>query len=459
MSRKPFTFILIFIGFILIVGMACGLPKKADPTATLMPPTTAPVTQEASEEPTQQAVTQEPVPGGSAKSSDGLTLLDNITFLQDETTLSTFMFFHNDDPEKVYIDTRYTIYAYDATGAQVDDVSTTIGFLGPGETIGIANELWLDEGVTIDKIEVDWIIDSKEVIDGYANPFTIKNTKYYDDDGWKYLTGVITNNDKLTYTDLRVSGIAYDASGKIIGGGYTYVDFIPSEDQVGLSIYSSIVGEPDRIEIYPMLYSYSDTYEDGDWWFNLEVIDFGFVQDGTEVGGGVILKNLTDELIMDTQFYLTIYDADGYVCGTDSGYIDYIWPGETVGYAPGATYIPEGSMPDNVDLIIMPGEFSEHELAGSPLVSEGYSLDLGDYWNTVTVQLKNTLDKTVTDTYVSVLLLDADGLVIGGGSGWPEDFEANGTQELEIFVTYTGDEAPASIVVYPGITTWTEIGE
>ena len=454
MSRKPVFFILIFITFILVVGLACGLPKKGDPTATPAPPT-----KEASQEPTREAITQEPSVGGAAKSADGLTLLDNYTFIQDDSTLSTFLFLRNDDAEKVYFDIEYSIHAYDAAGAQVENDSITIGFLAPGDTIGIANELWLDEGVTVDKIEVDWIIESKESMPGYTNPFAFKKAKYYDDDGWQYLTGVITNSDKLTYTDLRVSGIAFDASGKIIGGGYTYADFLPSEDQVGVSIYSTIAGEPDRIEIYPMAYSWSTTYEDGDWWNNLEVIDFGFVQDGTEVGGGMILKNLTDKLIKDTEFYLTIYDADGYVCGADSGYIDYIWPGQTLGFSPGATYIPNNSFPDMVDLIIMPGEFAEHELSGSPLVSEGHTFEMSDYWSTVTVKLKNTLNKTVTDTFVSVLLLDADGLVIGGGSGWPEDFEANGTQEVEVFVTYTGTEAPASIVVYPGITTWSEIGE
>jgi hypothetical protein len=130
-----------------------------------------------------------------------------------------------------------------------------------------------------------------------------------------------------------------------------------------------------------------------------------------------------------------------------------------LGFSPGATYIPTNSVPENVDLIVMPGEFAEHELSGSPLVSEGHTFKLDEFWSTVTVKLKNTLNKTLNYTYVSVLLLDVDGLVVGGGSGWPEDFEANGTQELEIFVTYTGTEAPASIVVYPGITTVTEIGE
>ena len=459
MSRKPMFFILTFIAFILIVGMACGIPKKGDPTATPAPPTAAPATKEASQEPTTQVITQEPVVGTGGKSADGLTLLDNYIFIQDETDLSTFLFLRNDDAENVYLDIQYTIHTYDAAGAQVENDSTTIGFLAPGDTIGMANELWLDEGVTVDKIEVDWIIDSKVSMPDYTDPFDFKNAKYYDDDGWKYLTGVITNSDILTYTDLRVSAIAFDASGKIIGGGYAYADFIPSEDQVGVSVYSTIIGDPVKIEFYPMVHSYSTTYEDGDWWGNLDVIDFGFVQDGTEVGGGVLLKNLTDKLIKDTEFYMTIYDVEGNVCGADSGYIDYIWPGETLGFSPGATYIPSNSVPENVDLIIMPGEFAEHELSGSPLVSEGHTFKQDEYWSTVTVKLKNMLNKTVTDTYVSVLLLDAGGLVIGGGSGWPEDFEANGTQELEIFVTYTGIEEPASIVVYPGITTWTEIGE
>ena len=356
------------------------------------------------------------------------------------------------------VDVEYTVHAYDANGAQVDNTENTIGYLAPGETLGLVDEIWLDEGVIVDRISVDWII-GEEVSDESSAYVNVENTKYFSESGWNYLTGVLVNNDNVTYTDLRVSGIAYDASGEIVGGGYTYIDFLPGNDQVGVSILSSSFSNADRIELYPLRLSYGDVFEGGDWWNNIEVVKFGFVLNGNEVGGGAIVKNVTDRLIEDTQFYLTIYDKDGYVCGVDSGYVDYVWPGVESGFSPGATYVNESCDPDNVDLIVMPGEFSEHELTGEPLVSDSAVFNYSDYWSTVTVTLRNTLNKSITDAYVSVLLLDADGKIIGGGSGWPEDFGPMGTQEVEIFVTYARSDDPAKIMVYPVISTWSEIGD
>ncbi|MCJ7696265.1 MAG: hypothetical protein MUO40_12700, partial [Anaerolineaceae bacterium] len=300
MSRKPVSFILAFMAFILLVGLACGIPKKADPTATPKPPT-------------EEVVTQEPTPKIPVTLESGLTLLDNLTFIQDDTTLSTFIFLKNNETENTFVDVEYTVHAYDASGAQVDNDSTTVGYIFPGQTIGLVNEIWLDEGVTVDSIDVDWIIDSQEVYPGYEDPFEVDKSLFLDDDGWYYLTGVLTNKDIVTYTDLRVSAIGYDNAGKIVGGGYGYVDFIPSDDYVGMSVSSTFTSAPDRIEFYPAFTSWTSYFEDGDWWNNIEVIDYGFVQNEYEVGGGMLVKNISDTLHEDSQYYLTVYDADGYV--------------------------------------------------------------------------------------------------------------------------------------------------
>jgi len=446
MSKKPILFLLAFMAFILLVGLACGIPKKADPTATPKPPT-------------EEVVTQEPTKAIVEPSASGLTLLDNLTFIQDDTTLSTFIFLKNNETENTFVDVEYTVHAYDASGAQVDNDSTTVGYIFPGQTIGLVNEIWLDDGITVDSIDVDWIIGSQEVYPGYEDPFETSKALYLDDNGWYYLTGVLTNKDIVTYSDLRVSAIGYDNAGKIVGGGYGYVDFIPSDDYVGMSVSSTFTSAPDRIEFYPAFTSWTSYFEDGDWWNNIEVIDYGFVQNDYEVGGGMLVKNITDTLHEDSQFYVTVYDANGYVCAVDSGYIDLLWPGETLGVSPGAIYPPESCLPDKVDVIVMPGDFSEHELSANPLVVVDYKFGEDDYYPTVSVTLKNTLSQSVSDPLVFVLLFDEEGDIVGGGSGWPEDFEANGTLTMDVYVTYASNIPPVRIEVYPTITTWSDIGQ
>lgn len=457
MSKKPITIILISMIFVLAVGMACSLSKRGDPTATPVPPTEETAVVIPTQETAEATKKSEPVAEEVSKTEGGLSLLTKQAYIQDDSSLSTFIYFRNDDPDNVMHDIEYTIHVYDSSGNQLQNDTTTIGLIAPGETIGMVNEIYLDEGETAYKFEVDWIIESKESTSGYVNPFSYKNAKYYDDDGWKYLTGVIVNNDDITYTDVRVSAIALDASGEILGGGYSYADFIPSEDQVGVSAFSTIDGEPVSVEFYPMLYSWSTTYEDGDWWNNIEVGEWGFVQNGTEIGGGAFLTNVTDKLLKDTQYMLTVYDPDGNVCAVDSGKIHYIFPGETLGFSPGATYVPSTSSPDAVDLIIMPGEFAEHELANSPYITENFTFNYDEFWSSISLDIRNTYTKGLSEGIVYVLLLDANGDVIGGGNAYLESIGEDSVRTVEMFVTYAEKTDPASIVVYPTITTWTEI--
>jgi len=58
--------------------------------------------------------------------------------------------------------------------------------------------------------------------------------------------------------------------------------------------------------------------DDGKWRNNIELIDFGFIQDGTEVGGGFLIKNVSNQILVNSQYYITIYDADA-VTLTSSG--------------------------------------------------------------------------------------------------------------------------------------------
>ena len=463
MSSKTKLFILLAFSFPLILGLACGISQKTpDPTATLPPviaqPTEEIVTEEPGEpvleSPTEPAVVEPP-----SQASEGLVMLDNSIFIQDGTSLVSVFMLQNTDSQITLKDVEVIVDAYNASGAKVETVTEYLSYIFPGQILGIVSDIWLDEGVTVESVNADWIIRSSEPASSLVNPFTIEKTKYFNDGDWQYLTGVIKNTQTLTYTDLRVNAVAFDASGQVIGGGYTYVDFIPGNDQVGARVFATLTGEPARIEIYPILSSWSATFEDGDWWNNIQVNDFGFVQDGDEIGGGFLIKNITDQILKDSQYYVTVYEVDGTVAEVDSGFIDLLWPDETLGFSPNKIHLPDAANPDYVDVIIMPGEFSEHALASNPLTTNNIAFVPDVFWPTVKVTVVNTLNKSITDIKLFVLLFDANDEIIGGGSAYPDDLSANGSQEVEVWVTYIDEGEPARIEAYPTITTWSEIGD
>lgn len=43
---------------------------------------------------------------------------------------------------------------------------------------------------------------------------------------------------------MRVVALAYDDKGAIIGGGYTYVDFVPGSGQAAVDMSVNVTGKP-----------------------------------------------------------------------------------------------------------------------------------------------------------------------------------------------------------------------
>ncbi len=448
MCKKSKLIIAFIVAFPLIITSACN--GSLDPTTTQTKPDL---------NHTQETAAEEPISTEPSASDQGLVLLENHTFIQDETTLVTVFLLQNTSPQSTLEDVEYTVYAHDASGAQVGNDIGYIQFIFPDQIIGVVNEIRLDEGISVDSVSVDWVIGDTNVYDDFDYPFVVENSKYYSGDSGDYITGVIKNTDYQIYTDLRVNAVAYDANDVVIGGGYTYVDFIPNKDQVGVSIRATLLEEPARVEIYPAFSAFSMPIDDGKWRNNIELIDFGFVQNETEVGGGFLIKNISDQILTNSQYYITIYDADGYVCAAESGYIDLLWPGETLGYSPSSIFVPDESKPSKVDVIILPGEFGEHELTANPLSVENVKFVEHDDWPSVTATLVNSLDQGITKPEVYVLLYNADDEIIGGGTSYPDDLAANDSVEIEIFVVWIFKGVPAKIEVYPTITSWSELGQ
>jgi len=55
-----------------------------------------------------------------------------------------------------------------------------------------------------------------------------------------------------------VSAIAYDEAGEIIGGGFTYLDFVPANGKAAVEVSITSTGIPATTELYAIVSGLSD---------------------------------------------------------------------------------------------------------------------------------------------------------------------------------------------------------
>ena len=162
-------------------------------------------------------------------------------------------------------------------------------------------------------------------------PFTIADPAFIVDEASAQLTGWLSNADEVTYTEVSINAIAYNAKGEIVGGGSGYMEFVPSKDTIGVSVPATVTEAPTRVEIYPSLSAYSASLPGGKWWNNIKVEDWSFVTTSSgQLAGGAVLTNITDRVLTGTFYILEkivdkssnrygkIVDAEGEIVNGDA---------------------------------------------------------------------------------------------------------------------------------------------
>jgi hypothetical protein len=87
--------------------------------------------------------------------------------------------------------------------------------------------------------------------------FTSSNVAYKPDKYLPQASGVIKSAYPTDVKNLRVSVVIYDAAGNIIGGGFTFVDFIPANGQSAAQASVAVSGNVAKTEMYATLSSLS----------------------------------------------------------------------------------------------------------------------------------------------------------------------------------------------------------
>jgi hypothetical protein len=454
---------LILIGLVLLLSLsACGGFSAGDPTATPVPPTATLIQPTVIfVDGTPQVVVEpiNPTPTPDLVNPNPVRITE-LEYVQTGSQLQIIAKLFNTLTDAILRDVQVEVLALDASGNRIAHEVRTVRYLFPRETTGLVQDFELLPGLETYTVEVRVKEGLKDRQLRYSQPLVVKITSWVEAEEGIRLTGWINNSDPYTYTKVALNAIAYSASGKIIGGGRGMIDFVPEKDRTGISVLANIEADQEiaLVEIYPWITAQSASLEGGTWWENIEVRQWNFIADDYQhVSGGALLKNLTDRLLTETYYLLTVTDAADKVCLAEQGYIDLIWPKQELFFSPGILDLPVDCVAQQVDMIIVPGEFGQFQLgydpleAGMPVVNED--------GETVSVNIINNLSADISSAVVYVVITDADGKIVGGGSIQSGTIHANSSITVQVPIIYLGNIEDLKINVSVSIPKDVTIGQ
>lgn len=351
---------------------------------------------------------------------------------------------------------QYQVAFFDENGTVIETDSGYLELILPGQVMGIGGDVYLDEGMTTTYFEVQINAGDASYTD-LTTTFSVDSIMYREGDYSSNVYGVISNPFESDITTLRVSSIVYNEASEIIGGGYTYKNFLLANDSSGVKVSTTNSGNVAKGELYPVLSGLSDIDASDDLpsdATDLVIVQYGYGQSGSQVGFGMILANPNENYSVEgTKYQVTVYAEDGSVIGIDEGYINLILPSQTLGFA-SELYVGDDVQSSTVDIKILSGDFEESEPI-PPFSSENISYLPDGYYPKITGQIASPYTSDITQVKVSGICYDENGEIIGGGFTYLDFVPANSKAAAEVSVTCSS--APASSELFAALSGLSDI--
>lgn len=378
-------------------------------------------------------------------------------FAQNRTQVGVAYFVSSSEMQRSVENTLYRVSAYADDGSVLGTDSGYITFVLPGEKLGNYAELSVPDGKKVANVVIQVKSGDSKDVNISQNPFSVDNVKFQASNLFPKVTGVISNGLNMDVTEMKVNAMAYDADGKILGGGFTYVDFLPASGQAAVEVSTTISGAPAKWELYPTLSGLSIFEEGATTSAALKLVSQGFSQVRTEVGVGFLVQNTDSQLPMDgAQFQIAAYDDAGDVLATDSGYFGLVFPGEKVaGYS--SLYLPEGKKASRVEVQIKQGDLEPSSLSASPFTTDQAKYIPDSYFPKINGLIISSLDKEVSNIEVIAIAYNEAGEIIGGGFTYVDFVPANGQTAADVSVVVDGK--PAKVELYATLSNLSTIGD
>jgi len=215
----------------------------AAPAPTAAPkPTTTPKPTEAPKPTATPAPTATPEP-------EKLKLLDS-GFGQNKQVIGYAFLVENPNKGLAYGSSQYHVSVYSADGTVLGTDSNYIAVIFPGEKLGVAGRLYLNSEAKAEKIEVQ-ILGGKTETFKEIQGFGTDKVTFAPDPYSPKVAGIVTSSYTKDIKQVYVAAIAYDQAGKIIGGGFTFLDFVPAAGKTAVEVGVTVSDDPAKVELYP----------------------------------------------------------------------------------------------------------------------------------------------------------------------------------------------------------------
>jgi len=375
---------------------------------------------------------------------------------QDGQELGFGFIVQNPNSNYAYESSQYQIAIYNSEGIVVDTDSGYIELILPGQQLGVGGSMYLDEGIMAAKMDVQINAGNARVSD-LSETFTVDKLVYIADEYFSEVRGVIRNPYNKDITTLRTSAILYDEIGNIIGGGYTYLNFILANSSTGISLSVVSNGNVSRIELFPSISGLSvlennDQVPEGA--SNLVLSKQGFGQDGEELGYGFLVENPNQNFLVEsTMYHVTAYADDGSVQDVVEGYLNTLLPSQILGIGEDM-YLDQGVIVSKMDIQIKQGNFTESKAIPS-FTAENVTFLPDQYFSKVTGEIVSPYNKDVTNLRVNALAYNEAGEIIGSGYTYLDFVPANSRSAVSVSVTVAG--VPAKVELYATISSLSDI--
>lgn len=382
-------------------------------------------------------------------------------FGQDGSLGSYAFIIENPNQTFSIMNTQFQIAIFDENGTELNTDFPHIEHMDiilPGQIVGLAGSLDLDEGQLISKIEIQIQDGDPEIVDQMFK-LDSENTTYFKGEFRSSVTSLITNRSNTDLTNILVSAVLYDDDDNIIGGWFTYLDFLLANSATGIEIYlSGDFGDIASVDVYPILSGrrgVTNDYDKPDDASELSIKKFGFEQDeyGTVYYSFLVENSNSKYALENSQYHMAGYSSDGAILCADNGYIETIVPNQTLGK--GGLLFPSSDQDiDYIEVTIHHGEYIETEALPS-FTAENIQFKNDAYDPKVTGTLVNPYAIEISDLWVYAIAYNDSGDIIGGGYTLLDFIPANGTAAVEASLTVAG--VPASIELYATISSLSEI--
>ncbi len=248
----------------------------------------------------------------------------------------------------------------DESGTVLKTDSGYVELLLPNQQLAVVSDLSLESGQKAAKVEVQLKTGTFQGSNIKAQLFQTDKVTYYADPYFPQVTGVLTNSSNRSFEDLRITAVLYDQDNQIIGGGYSYLNFVPAGAKTGFSLTVQSGAEPVKTEIYVTVSGLTAIQADNPRNNPVTLLDSGYsVKDSSVMVGFLVKNSLTNQYIESTAYHVNVFDDHGNILGVDEGYVNLLFPGEKAGMA-AAIDIPEGKTVKNVDVQIDPGSSKDN---------------------------------------------------------------------------------------------------